>query len=542
MDAGPETLPDDIELLKVALVAARAEVATARAQRSEDHALIAHLKLQIEKLNRDRYGPHSERTARLLDQLELRLEELEASATEDELAAETAAAKTATVASFTRKRPARQPFPEHLPRERVVEPGPVTCLCCGSARLRKLGEDVTETLEVIPRQWKVIQHVREKFTCRDCEKISQAPAPFHVIARGWAGPSLLAMILFEKYGQHQPLNRQAERYAREGVPLSLSTLADQVGACCAVLAPLLRRVEGHVFAAERLHGDDTTVPVLAKGKTDIGRCWVYVRDDRPFGGQGPPAAMFYYSRDRAGEHAQAHLAGYTGLFQADAFGGYNKLYEPGRKPGPILEAACWVHARRPFFAMADLAENARRTARGKAPGVISPLALEAVRRIDALFAIERSINGQSAERRRAVRQEASAPLVGELESWLREQRAKLSRGNDLAKAMDYLLKRWTAFTRFLDDGRICLSNNAAERALRGIALGRKSWLFAGSDRGGQRAAALYSLIVTAKMNDIDPQAWLADVLARIAGHPAHRIDELLPWNWQPRSAPRSRAA
>jgi hypothetical protein len=350
------------------------------------------------------------------------------------------------------------------------------------------------------------------------------------------------MILFEKYGQHQPLNRQSERYAREGVPLSLSTLADQVGGCCAALAPLRRRVERHVFAAERLHSDDTTVPVLAKGKTDTGRCWVYVRDDRPFGGRDPPAAMFYYSRDRAGEHAQAHLAGYAGIFQADAFGGYNKLYETDRKPGLIMEAACWVHARRPFFQMADLAANARRRAQGKTLAVISPLALEAVRRIDALFEIERSINGHSAERRRAVRQELSAPLVADLERWLREQRAKLSRGNDLAKAMDYLLKRWPAFTRFLDDGRICLSNNAAERALRGIALGRKSWLFAGSDRGGQRAAAMYSLIVTAKMNDVDPQAWLADVLARIAEHPAHRIDELLPWNWRPRSAPRSQAA
>jgi len=406
----------------------------------------------------------------------------------------------------------------------------------------QVGQDITETLEVIPRQWKVIQHIREKFTCRDCEKISQAPAPFHVIARGWAGPSLLAMILFEKYGQHQPLNRQSERYAREGVPLSLSTLADQVGGCCTALAPLLRRVERHVFAAERLHSDDTTVPVLAKGKTDTGRCWVYVRDDRPFGGPDPPAAMFYYSRDRAGEHAQAHLADYTGIFQADAFGGYNKLYEADRKPGQIVEAACWVHARRPFFQMADLAATARRRAQGKTLAVISPLALEAVRRIDALFEIERSINGQSAERRRAVRQKLSAPLVADLEGWLREQRAKLSRGNDLAKAMDYMLKRWPAFTRFLDDGRICLSNNAAERALRGIALGRKSWLFAGSDRGGQRAAVMYSLIVTAKLNDVDPQAWLADVLARIAEHPAHRIDELLPWNWRPRSTTRSQAA
>jgi transposase len=552
----PEDLPDTIAALRAALAAERAkrideaaraarieaELAVAKAKASDDQAVIAHQRLQIAKLTRQLYGQRSERTERRLDQIELAFEELESSATEDEIAAERAVAKATNVVAFARKPPARQPFPEHLPRERVVDPGLTVCLCCGSPRLRKLGEDITETLEVIPRQWKVIQHVREKFTCRDCEKISQAPAPFHVLARGWAGPSLLAMILFEKFGQHQPLNRQAERYAREGVPLSLSTLADQVGGCCAVLAPLLRRLERHVFAAERLHGDDTTVPVLAKGKTDIGRCWVYVRDDRPFGGPDPPAAMFYYSRDRGGEHAQAHLADYTGIFQADAFGGYNKLYEADRKPGPILEAACWAHARRPFFVMADLAANARRTAQGKTPGVISPLALEAVRRIDALFDIERSINGQSAERRRAVRQELSAPLVVDLEQWLREQRPKLSRGNDLAKAMDYMLKRSPAFTRFLDDGRICLSNNAAERALRGIALGRKSWLFAGSDRGGQRAAAIYSLIVTAKLNNVDPQAWLADVLARIANHPAHSIDQLLPWNWQPRSAPQSQAA
>ena len=367
-----------------------------------------------------------------------------------------------------------------------------------ASRLSRLGEDITETLEVIPKSWKVIQHVREKFTCRDCEKISQAPAPFHVIARGWAGPSLLAMVLFEKFGQHQPLNRQAERYAKEGVPISLSTLADQVGGCTAALMPLFKRLEAYVLSAERLHGDDTRVPVLAKGKTDTGRIWVYVRDDKPFGGAAPPGAVFYYSRDRAGKHPQAHLANYSGIFQADAYEGYGKLYEAGRTSGPILEAACWVHARRPFFVMADLAENARRKAQGKKPAVISPLALEAVRRIDALFEIERAINGQSPERRKAVRQELSAPLVADLEAWMREQRAKLSRGNDVAKAMDYMLKRWIAFTRFLDDGRICLSNNAAERGVRGIALGQKilvvlrirSWRRAGRgdvqpDRHGQ---------------------------------------------------------
>ncbi|PZR93458.1 MAG: IS66 family transposase [Hyphomicrobiales bacterium] len=549
MDADLAALPDDIDALKAALTIERArmrevaaerdagaaELAVARAKASEDLALIAHQKLRIAKLERQIYGPRSERSERLIDQLALQFEEFEASATEDELAAEIAVAKTTMVASFTRKRAERNTFPDHLPRERVVIDPPTTCECCGGTRLRKLGEDVTRTLEVIPRQWKVIETVREKFTCRDCEKISQAPAPFHVIARGWAGANLLAMILFEKFGQHQPLNRQAGRYALEGVPISLSTMADVVGSSCAALDPVLRRVEAHVMAAERLHGDDTTVPVLAKGKTDTGRCWVYVRDDKPFGGPSPPAAMFYYSRDRKGEHPQSHLAGYTGLFQADAFDGYRQLYLPDRSPGPIVEAGCWAHARRPFYAMADLEENARRRAAGKKAIALSPIAIEVVRRIDALFDIERPINGKSAEERRAARQEMSKPLVEELEVYMREQRAKLSRGHDLAKAIDYILKRWAAFTLFLEDGRVCLSNNAAERALRGIALGRRSWMFCGSDRGGQRAAAMYSLIVTAKMNGIDPQAWLADTLARIAAHPAHRLDELLPWNWTPKA-------
>jgi len=544
MDSHPPGIPDDIATLK-------AEVAFARAKMADDAATIARQKLEIVKLKREIYGPRSERASRLLDQMELELDDLEAAATEDELAAERAAAKTTNVAAFTRLRPSRQPFRAHLPRERVLVPGPAACTRCGGTRLRKLGEAVTETLEVIPRQWKVIQHVREKLTCRDCESISKPPAPFHVTPRGWAGPSLLAMLLFEKFGQHQPLNRQAERYAREGVPLSLSTLADQVGAGCAVLEPLLHRIEAHVFAAERLHGDDTTVPVLAKGKTRTGRCWVYVRDDRPFDGHAPPAAMFYYSRDRSGEHPDEHLANWSGLLQADAYGGYNRLYDWPRRlssgesaagAGRILEAACWVHARRPFFALADIEASARRKTEGKAPAPVSPLALEAVGRIDRLFEIERGINGKSADERLAVRRELSAPLVADLEAWMREERARLSRGSDVAKAMDYMLKRWPSFTRFLRDGRICLSNNAAERGLRGIALGRKSWLFAGSDRGGQRAAAMYSLIVTAKLNDIDPQAWLADVLARIAGHPASGLDELLPWNWRPAAAPLVRAA
>lgn len=546
MDTAVTPFPDDVEALKALLASAlekvgeaerraaavEAELAKAKARESATEAMIAHLKLQIAKLRREQYGPSAERTRRLLDQMELQLEDLEADAAEDDLAAETTAAKTSVVTAFERKRPARKPFPDHLPRERVVIPAPCSCPACGSARLSKLGEDVTETLEVVPRSWKVIQTVREKFACRDCEKITQPPAPFHVVPRGWAGPSFLAMLLFEKYGAHQPLNRQAERFAREGVPLSTSTLADQVGAAAFALMPLYRLIEAHVLAGERLHGDDTTVPVMAKGKTDTARLWVYVRDDKPFAGADPPAALFHYSRDRRGEHPQAHLASWSGILQADAYSGYGELYREGRTPGPILEAGCFAHARRKFFELADVTAAARKKSRGERAGTIYPIALEAVQRLDALFDIERAINGKSAAERLAVRQELSAPLIAELHSWLTAQAAKLSRNHDLAKAINYMLRRWDAFTRFLDDGRICLTNNAAERALRCVPLGRKAWLFCGSDRGGLRAAVIYTLIQTAKLNDVDPQAWLADVLARIADHPISRLDELLPWKWQ----------
>src|SRR5436190_4981298 len=479
MDTARDALPDDIAALKQALTTERAkaldiaaELAVARAKASEDSALIAQQKLRIAKLERQIYGQRSERSSRLIDQLALTFEDLECDATEDELAAERAIAQTTSVCGFKRTRPERNTFPDHLPRERVVIDPPMACECCGGNRLRKLGEDVTRTLESVPRQWKVIETVREKFSCRDCEKISQAPAPFHAVARGWAGPSLLAMIVFEKFGQHQPLNRQAERYTLEGVPIALSTMADAVGSVGAALDPQLRLVEAHFMPAERLHTDDTTVPVLASSKTDTGRCCIYVRDDRSFGGTGP-AAMFYYSRDRKGEHPQAHLARYVGILQADAYDGYNQLYLAGRSPGPIQEAACWAHARRPFFAMADIKENARRKAAGKKEIALSPIAVEVVHRIDAL---ERSINGKNAEERLAVRQTLSRPLVEDLHTYMRDQVVKLSRGHDLAKAFNYILKRWTSFTLFLEDGRVCLSNNAAERGLRGMALGRKSWL------------------------------------------------------------------
>jgi transposase len=528
-----DILPDGVAALMAALVAERQARQEAEARATGAEAMVAHLKLIIAKLRRERFGPSAERSAKLLDQLELQLEELEASASEDEYAA--AGQNRTIMPAFTRKKPVRAPLPAHLPRERVVIPAPTACPCCGG-KLAKLGEDVTETLEVVPRQWKVVQTVREKFSCRRCEKITQPPAPFHTIARGRAGASLLAMILYAKYGHHQPLNRQSESFAREGIELDVSTMADWVGACTATLAPLVELIQRHVLGAARLHGDDTTVPVLAKGKTLTGRVWTYVRDDRPFAGPAPPAAIFFYSRNRDGEHPSRHLAGYAGILQVDAYGGYNGLYDAKRNPRPITEAACWSHGRRKFFVLADLAKSVP----GKKQG--SPLALEAVRRIDAIFAIEREINGLPTEQRLAVRATRIAPLVSELESWMRGERARLSRHADVAKAMDYMLKRWAAFTRFLSDGRICLTNNAAERASRGIAIGRKNWLFAGSDRGGERAASIYTLIATAKLSNIDPQAWLADVLRRIADHPARRLHELLPWNWHASTAEHAAAA
>src|SRR5438105_967178 len=507
-----DSLPTDLASAHALIIAQRAALIAAQSEAQHRALLIEKLKYTIKKLRHEQFGQSSERRA-LLDQLELQLADLE-----EDVAQAEAVAETITVPSFERRKPARRPLPEHLPRERIVYPAPLVCPCCGDGRLRKIGEDVTEMLELIPRQWKVIQHVREKFSCRACEAITQPPAPSHPIARGRAGPQLLAHVLFAKYGLHLPLNRQSAVYAREGVDLDVSTLADWVGAAAATQMPLVDVIGAHVFAAERIHADDTTVPVLAKGKTRTGRLWTYVRDDRPFGGCDPPAAVFFYSPDRGGEHPEQHLADYAGLMQADAYAGFNRLYDTRRPQGPIIEAACWAHARRKFFDLARISK--------------APIAIEAVERIDALFAIEREINGLTAQERQCIRTKRSRPLLIELEAFMRVQRAKLSAKNETAKAIHYSLKRWTALTHFLDDGRRCMSNNAAERALRTVAVGRNNWTFAGSHEGGRRAAAFYTLIETAKLNDVDPQAWLADVLARLQDYPAKRIDELLPWSWK----------
>ena len=518
----PAQLPDDIAALKALLITADKRAVAAEARATGLDGEIETLKLTIAKLRHGKFGNSSERTSVLMDQLELQLDELVARRAQETAADAIAAAQVPPSAQTTpktpRRIPARRPLPAHLTRERVIVPAPSVCPCCGGAKLRKLGEDITETLERVPATWKVVQHVREKFSCRACETIAQPPAPSHPIARGRAGPVLLAEVLFGKYGAHLPLNRQSDIFAREGVDLDVSTMADWVGAAAATLMPLYEAIEKHAHAAERLHVDDTTVPVLAKGKCRTGRLWTHVRDDRPFGGKVAPAAVFYYSATREGEHAERQLAAYTGIVQADAYSGFNGLFVEGRKPGPIIEAACWAHSRRKFFELARLRKM--------------PIAIEAVTRIDALFAIEREINGRSPSQRLAVRRERSKPLLDSFEAWLRAERRKLSPKGPLAKAIAYTFNHWQAFTRFLDDGRICLSNNAAERSVRGIAVGRRNWTFCGSDAGGQRAAVMFTLIETAKLCDVDPRAWLADVLARIADHPMQRLSELLPWAWK----------
>jgi transposase len=388
MTKTPSTLPTDIAALQ-AMVVARDQ-------------MIEALKLTIAKLQHARHGASSERGRKLLDQLELQLAELKETIAEEEAAARHAAPSTEPSSEGpAQTKPARRPLPEHLPRERVVHEAPAACPCCGG-KLRKLSEDITETLEYIPARWKVIQHVREKFSCRACEAIAQTPAPFHPIARGRAGPQLLAQILFSKYRAHLPLNRQSEIYAGEGIELSVSTLADWVGAAAATLMPLVEAIRDHIFAAQRIHSDDTPVPVLAKGKTKTGRIWTYVRDDRPFGGQAPPATLYFYSPDRGGQHPRAHLQRWTGITQADAYAGYNELYEPGREPAPIIEAGCWSHARRKFYELATLKK--------------APIAIEAVRRIDELFAIEREINGLTTDERLAARKERMTPLINDLET------------------------------------------------------------------------------------------------------------------------------
>ncbi|MDR3449898.1 MAG: IS66 family transposase [Alphaproteobacteria bacterium] len=514
MSRGVAKLPDDVESLRAIIAAQAIELIEATRRLHTRDTLIEKLKAQLALLRRARFGASSEKVERAIEQLELALEDIEAAA------CETAPAPPAK-AEAEKNKPARLPLPDHLPRhDEVHDVQDCACPTCGGRDFLKSGFVVSEVLDYAPASFRVVRHVQRRIVCKGCDTEIKAVMPSPPIERGKPGPGLIAHVLVAKYCDHLPLYRQSEIYAREGVDLSRSTMADWVGRASALLAPLVDALRAHVFAGNRLHGDDTPVPVLepGKGKTKTGRLWAYVRDGRPWADEAPPAVVYFYSPDRKGEHPQAHLKSFRGVLHADGYAGFRDLYEP-KKPGeapPIIEAACLAHVRRKFF---DLA------AAGPAP-----VADQALRRIGELYDIEATIRGAPPERRREVRQEQSAPRFAALHGWLETMLKRLPQKSSTAEAIRYALTRWKALSRFIDDGTIEIDNNAAERAIRPIALGRKNWLFAGSDKGGSRAAGVLSLIETAKLNGIDPEAYLRAVLICIADHPINRIDDLLPWS------------
>jgi len=501
------------------------EIATLKRQLAGRDELIAKLMNEIARLKRWQFGRSAERVAGTVAQLQLALDDLQAKqksaevAAEAEPSAEDSRAAPAKQRVIPMRRAARS-LPAHLPRETLIH-APQTCTCpdCGSA-LRKLGEDISEMLDFVPGYFKVIRHIRPKLSCGHCSRVLQEPAPSRPIERGLPAPGLLAQVIVAKYADHTPLYRQHGIYRRAGVELERATLAQWVGHAARLLAPLASAVGRHVLSAEKVHTDDTPVPVLdpGRGRTKTGRIWTYVRDDRPAGSRAPPAVWYRYSADRQGRHPREHLGRFAGILQADGYSGYGPIYEAGR----VLEAACWAHVRRKFY---DIHVADR-----------SPIAAEAIRRIGLLYTIEREIRGRLAEERAAVRQARAKGLLEELHAWLSATLLTVSAKSALANAIKYALVRWQALIRYQDDGRIEIDNNTAERSIRPIVLGRRNYLFAGSDSGGESAANIYTLIATALLNGVEPYAYLREVLGRIADHPINRIEALLPWNLDVRTA------
>lgn len=522
-------LPTDIATLHQIILAQaaeaearEAELAAAKAGLMTKVLEIEKYKLQIARLQRMQFGRSSEKIARTIEQLELRLEELEAetpAATGDASASDSEQSSPVEPSSpQARKQSNRRALPAHLPCRDIVHAPNCICPACGG-EMRKVGEDVTRILDYIPGHFEVVRHVRPAFSCRRCESMVQSPMPSLPIERGQAGAGLLAHILVGKYCDHLPLYRQSGIYAREGVELDRTTMAAWVGKVTALASPLVEAIADHVMAAEKLHVDDTPVPVLAPGmgKTKTGRLWVYLRDERPFGSRAPPAVVYRYSPDRRTEHPRSQLAHFHGFLQADGYSGFGSLYATANgQPATVTEVACWSHVRRNFYDI-HISNNA-------------PIAGEALQRIGQLFAVERTIMGLPPEQRRRIRQSAARPLIDDLATFLNASLTTISGRSELAKAIRYARSRWTALTRYLDDGMLEISNNAAERAIRPLALGRKNYLFAGSDAGGKRGAAAYTLIETAKLNGLDPEAYLREVISRLADHPINRITKLLPWN------------
>lgn len=539
MSSDAHDLPDDIDALRALIVVERAtakvELASLSASLVARQVEIEHLKMVLAKLRRQRYGQSSEKLDAEIHQLELWVDDAEIALATDaaKAASEAQAQSQQQPASKPPRKPAvRKPFPDHLPREIVVLEPTITCRCGDASCRTKIREDVTEVLEKLPSQLKVIRYVRPIYACRACEMVTQAPAPDLPILKGRPGPGLISYIAISKYCDGLPLYRLSKMFEREGVEIERMVMADWMGHLAWWIEPIVEMIAAHVFGSPVIHADDTPIKVLApgRGKTITGRLWNYVVDERPWAGKRALAALFRYSPDRKGERPQEHLASFTGFMHADAYAGYAELYAPSNgSAARVTHVACMAHARRYFF---DVFEATK-----------SPVAAEALRRIGQLYEIEAEIAGKPAEVRLAERKARAVPLLTALKAWLDAEQKRLSKKSAIGKAIQYSLGRWDALARYASDGRLAIDNNPAERALRTIAVTRKNFLFLGSDEGGRRAAAIYTIVESAKLCGLNPQAYLADVIDRLAkGWPRSRLAELMPWTWEATRAAEASAA